>query len=148
VPLSLIDGAITIADFSFAFSDIQYECYQLGNGDPCLTADFVEKRDTKYPNFEKDSEKLLNAIDQKKCIVLELKEDDLVWPWSVCPKEAADVSKLQRIIRDTFSEEVTSMPLEEMPDDVKIGDEFELDMWVENKNGKLLLNEGTFYIGE
>lgn len=99
-----------------SLKDLQYECYGDANGFPCIFPEFQTKRGHKYPNFQADSVKF-NALAvgtaPEACIVLEFKgEEDKIYPWYVCPVDAAELPNLQKAIRNDYSELITKMPLD------------------------------------
>lgn len=77
-------------------------------------------------------------------MVLEFKdEEDKIYPWYVCPADPAEFPNAQKAIRNNYSELITKMPLDKLPDDVKEGDEFKLDTYIDGVE-----KSGSFFIGK
>lgn len=64
-----------------------------------------------------------------------LEDSDLI-PYLICVKgeTAVEAKKLQKDIRNAYTELVQSMPLEQLPDDVSDNEEFEMETWIDGEH--------------
>lgn len=56
--------------------------------------------------------------------MLEFELNDEVSPWYVCPEKKEEFSKFQEIVRNVYSKEIVSVPIDNLPDDVELNEEF------------------------
>jgi len=129
IDLSLTDLELRLADFPLNLSLLQYECYTDDNNYPCTFNLFAKDRSSEYANFASEYKVFLDEIgmaDDGRCFVLEFKELEEVTPYMFCVNSdtSETTKKLLKSLRNAYTELVQSLPLEKLPDDVDLNEEF------------------------
>lgn len=141
IAMSLNDLELKLADFPLNLKHLQYECFTPDTNFPCSFGQFAIDRSDEFANFGPESKKFLTQVgseDDGRCFVLEMLEDSDLIPYMICVKAttAVEAKKLQKDIRNAYTDLVQSMPLEQLPDDVSDNEEFEMESWIDGEHSK------------